>query len=136
MNMYFEDAQLNWCKGESDVAMKLMQTILNSETTRFVETRIQAMGIYGEYLAETCTENTETIIRSYLEKSIRMSGAHATQKFLSESSQHQKERAHFDLINRRRNHKAIAKCKHISIFNRITLKTDGLPYINFMNCFH
>lgn len=115
MSMLIEDAQLNWCKGEFELAMKLMQSVMNSKTS--LETHIKACGIYGEYLAETCTENTNTIIDEYLNKSIRMSIVYADKKRSPEIRRPEAERKQFDASNKQRNYKAIAKCRQMYGFN-------------------
>lgn len=111
--MLVEDAQLNWCKGEFELAMKLMHTVLHSETS--LMTRIQARGIYGGYLAETCTENPDTIIEEYLTKSIKLSKAYAAKKASQDVRQQEDELKKFDLANQERNYKAIAKCRQLSL---------------------
>lgn len=114
-----EDAQLNWKRGESEMAQMLIANVIKQELPSF--TRAKAFGIMGEYLAEARLEDTKTIIKSYLKESNRFSDGcrKASEQTIKPDSAYyvppdEKERLHLE--NMKRNHLAIAKCKIFFLF--------------------
>lgn len=113
MNATIEDAQLCWSKGESELAIKLVQAVVAAKSLTMAN--IKGFGICGEYLAETRAENTKAIIDSYLRKSVTYSTKFLISTFAEthELYKTKDERERFHLANKQRNYKAIAKCKQI-----------------------
>ncbi|XP_074626555.1 serine-protein kinase ATM-like isoform X2 [Acropora palmata] len=69
-----EEAKLRWARGEQDTAMFLLRSLgkhlekvsdQSSEASRLYP---QALGLYGNWLAESKSENPNTIIEEYLKK--------------------------------------------------------------------
>ncbi|CAH3032263.1 unnamed protein product [Porites lobata] len=69
-----EEAKLRWAKGEQDTAMYLLKSLgrqLEKVRDHSPEASVlypQALGLYGTWLAESKSENPNTIIEDYLEK--------------------------------------------------------------------
>lgn len=108
--MLIEEAQLWWSKGEHELATKLMKdiTAVRNVSIGF----IRACGLYGEYLAETTQGNTKTIIENYLKESVKLSHKYAELNMAQSSALHktERERQDFNVANKQRNYRAIAKC--------------------------
>lgn len=109
-NVLIEEAQLWWSKGEHELAIKLMKDITSVRTlsTDF----IRACGLYGEYLAETTQGNTKSIIDNHLKESVKLSTKYAELKMSQITIKYktEKERQDFNVANKQRNYRAIAKC--------------------------
>lgn len=105
-----EEAQLWWSKGEHELATKLMKDVISVRNLSMGF--IKACGLYGEYLAETTQGNTRTIIENYLKESVKLSTKYANLKMTQISNVHktEKERQDFNVANKQRNYRAIAKC--------------------------
>lgn len=112
-----EDAQLNWNGGETEMAKHLISAVIDENTPSF--THSKALGMMGEYLAEARLEDTRTIFKSYLMKSmmfsanLKMNDKIAAGKTYYHSPE---EKERLDLENRRRNYQAMAKCKGVFFF--------------------
>lgn len=118
MNASIEDAQLNWSKGECELAIKLVQTVVDAKSVTMAY--IKAIGICGEYLAETRAENTKTVVDSYLRRSVTLSKRFSETNHFPETHELYKtddERKRFNVANQQRNSRAIAMCKPILIHN-------------------
>lgn len=107
-----EDAQLNWCRGDGEMAQHMIATVIKGKTPTF--THSKALGMMGEYLADARLEDVNTIIKSYLMESI-MFATRLEQKTISVGSVYyyppeEKERLYAE--NKKRNYQAIAKCKN------------------------
>lgn len=105
-----EDAELNWSRGEVELAKLLVLHLINEQ--RPSTAHIKAHCIYGEYLAETQSENIRTIIDSYFKKSINASKNYISIEISTNASHYQpiEARKQFDLINKKQNYQLIAKC--------------------------
>lgn len=108
---FIEDAQLNWKRGELEMAQHLITNVAKQEFPSF--TRAKAIGMMGEYLAEARLEDTKTIIDSHLKESIRFSSKLQRSDLKPGESYYvpREERDQLHLENRKRNNLAIAKCK-------------------------
>ncbi|XP_055323121.1 serine/threonine-protein kinase ATM isoform X2 [Sitodiplosis mosellana] len=108
---FIEDAQLNWKRGESEMAQLLIANVIKQEFPSL--TRAKAFGIMGEYLAEARLEDTKTIIKSYFKESSRFSeGCRKVSDQIKPDSPYYvppEERERLHLENMKRNHSAIAK---------------------------
>lgn len=107
-----EDAQLSWHRGEGEMAQHMIDKVISKETPTF--THAKALGMKGEYLADARLEDTNIIIKSYLQDSVTFSATIKTkgEDFRKKPFYHPpKEREHLDMENRKRNYQAIAKCK-------------------------
>jgi len=69
-----EEAKLRWARGEQDTAMYLLKSLTRNleqtqdQTSEVIDLYPQALGLYGTWLAESKSENPNTIIEKYLEK--------------------------------------------------------------------
>lgn len=123
-----EDAQLNWNCGETEMAKHLISAVIDENTPSF--THSKALGMMGEYLADARLEETRTIFKSYLEKSLMFSANLKINDKITLGSTYYhspEERQRLDLENKRRNYQAMAKCKG---FSHILLKYLGFHAIN------
>lgn len=115
---FIEDAQLNWKRGECEMAKLLIENVIKQEFPSF--TRAKAFGMMGEYLAEARLEDTKTIINSYLKESNKFSAIcrKNCDQLKSNSPYYVRpeDRDRLNLENKKRNHLAIAKCKNLRIF--------------------
>lgn len=114
-----EDAQLNWSRGDSEIAQHLIQAVMEKKIPSF--TICTATGMMGEYLAEARLEDTKTIIQKYLMESMVLSSklkkmdlSHVTN---TDYHHPPEESERLDLLNKKRNYHAIAKCKAFFKFN-------------------
>lgn len=114
---FIEDAQLNWKRGESEMAQILIANVITQALPSF--TRAKAFGMMGEYLAEGRLEDTKTIIKSYLMESNKFSDKIRNSDIKSDSAYYvpPEEREHLHLENKKRNYLAIAKCKDSTIYD-------------------
>lgn len=101
---------MNWSRGEVELAKLLVLHLINEQ--RPSTAHIKAHCIYGEYLAETQSENIRTIIDSYFKKSINASKNYISIEIPTNASHYQpiEARKQFDLINKKQNYQLIAKC--------------------------
>lgn len=69
-----EEAKLRWARGEQDTAMYLLKSLgrhlekVHQESSEASRLYPQALGLYGNWLAESKSENPNTIIEEHLEK--------------------------------------------------------------------
>jgi len=69
-----EEAKLRWARGEQDTAMYLLKSLtrnleqVQDQSAEVINLYPQALGLYGTWLAESKSENPNTIIEKYLEK--------------------------------------------------------------------
>lgn len=101
-----EDAQLTWSQGETETAQHMITAVINMNLPSF--THSKALGIMGEYLAETHLEDTKTIIDKYLLKSIESS---SNLKEI-EGKIYRQPLEEIKRLNRKRNYQAMAKCNY------------------------
>lgn len=112
MKTLIEDAQLSWHRGEGEMAQHMIDKVINEKTPTF--THAKALGMKGQYLADARLEDTNIIIKSYLQDSVTFSATIKKngEKFREKPYYHpEEEREQLDLENRKRNYRAIAKCK-------------------------
>lgn len=118
IKMLYENAKLSWDIGDHVLTKQLIDSVRNEII--FSHVPIAALGMYGEYLAETRAENTKTIIEKYFKQSNILSKKLIT-KLESEAQNSHKNRrdSHLSLEvmhkfrsdNKIRNLRAMAKCK-------------------------
>ncbi|XP_028397502.1 serine-protein kinase ATM-like [Dendronephthya gigantea] len=60
-----EEAKVFWCQGEHETAMFQLKQI-----NKAVKNNPETLGLYGSWLAETRSENPNTIMEKYLEKAV------------------------------------------------------------------
>lgn len=109
---HIEDAQLNWCKGKSEMAQHLINHVIEEKRPSF--THSKALRMMGEYLAEGRLEDTNEIVKTYFMRSMKFSANLRTyNKDIGVKAYNPppEERIHLDLDNRKRNYQAMAKCK-------------------------
>lgn len=107
-----EDAKLSWDRGDHVLTKHLIESVKNEKIPTFVP--IIALGMYGEYLAETRAESTKTIIESHLRQSIQDSKTFKrNMASLRDKDYYQPPEIvnKLHLENEKRNYRAIAKCK-------------------------
>lgn len=108
-----EDAKLCWTRGEGEMAKHMIAAVINEKQPTF--THAKALHMMGEYLADSQLEDTNTIIQTYFERSIGFStNVKQKSEHITVGSAYYhtpEERERLDLENRKRNYKAIAKCK-------------------------
>lgn len=77
-------------------------------------THAKALWMMGKYLADSRLEDTNTIIKKYFEKSVQFSAKVKQIDNIPVESPYYRtpeDRKRLDLVNRKRNYQAIAKCK-------------------------
>lgn len=107
-----EDAQLNWSRGEPEMAQHLVKYVIKEQRPSF--THPKALRMMGEYLAEARLEDTNTIVKSYFMKSIKFSANLKNNEPIKAGKAYHlpvEQRTRLDLENRKRNNQAMAKCK-------------------------
>lgn len=128
--MLYENAKLSWDIGDHVLTKHLIDAVRNQRGLS--EVPIAALGMYGEYMAETRAENIRTIIEEYFKKSNKMSkalkmklesAAQSNQNILSDSNLSLEMMRKFDSDNIIRNLRAMAKCKNlINLQNLLRVK--------------
>lgn len=127
---FIEDAQLNWSRGESEMAQHLINHVIKEQRPSF--THPKALRMMGEYLAEARLEDTNTIVKSYFMRSMKFS-TNLRSKDLTGKAYNlpAEERMHLDLENRQRNYQAMAKCMILLNMDNSIMKMAFLMYIHF-----
>lgn len=94
-----------------------MKKVTNLDSS--IVTRNTALGLYGEYLAETRSENLQYIVDNYLKRSIAIvHELSQNSEKIRKSNQSQEYWHQYDLDNRKRNYLISAKCKSYFVFLR------------------
>lgn len=119
-----EDARLNWNRGDTEIAQHLIKAVIDKKVPSF--THSTALAMMGEYLAEARLEDTKTIIQNYLMESMVFSSKikQKADKLFLGTTYHEplEQRVQKDLLNKKRNYHAMAKCKWFFSFHfQITL---------------
>lgn len=114
---FIEDAQLHWIDGKTEMAHSFVKAVIDKKTPSFVHST--ALSMMGEYLAEAGMEDTNTVIQNYLMEAMVFSSKlkQKADRLTAGKAYHQplEVRERLDLLNRKRNYRAIAKCKRISL---------------------
>lgn len=107
-----EDARLNWNRGDTEIAQHLIKAVIDKRVPSF--THSTALAMMGEYLAEARLEDTKTIIQNYLMESMVFSSKikQKADKYFLGTEYHEplEQRVKKDLLNKKRNYHAMAKC--------------------------
>ncbi|CAD6215508.1 GSCOCG00000317001-RA-CDS [Cotesia congregata] len=69
--LQFRDALLSWVRNDRDIARYLMRDLLNKKQS--LSLNAQALRVYGNWMAETKTENPQAVIDNYYKESIEVS---------------------------------------------------------------
>ncbi|XP_067675130.1 serine-protein kinase ATM-like [Haliotis asinina] len=78
LQLEIEEAKLYWARDEQNIAKHLMKSLIGKlekiqdECFEAVKLLPQALGTYGNWLAETRTENPSVILEHYLEKTVEL----------------------------------------------------------------
>ncbi|XP_071112563.1 serine-protein kinase ATM-like [Haliotis cracherodii] len=78
LQLEIEEARLYWARDEQNTAKHLMKSLIGKlekiqdECYEAVRLLPQALGTYGNWLAETRTENPSVILENYLEKTVEL----------------------------------------------------------------
>lgn len=109
---YIEDAELNWCIGEKSLAKKLVHDVTEEQ---FVSLSIfTAKRLYGEYLAETRTENIKDIIVKYFQHSLDLLSKYKGNRHKVKNTAFEKSLKNFDefeIKSKFKTYRSIAICK-------------------------
>ncbi|KAG8040922.1 hypothetical protein G9C98_001910 [Cotesia typhae] len=69
--LQFRDALLSWVRNDRDIAKYLMRDLLNKKQLS-LSLNAQALRVYGNWMAETKTENPQAVIDNYYKASIEV----------------------------------------------------------------
>ncbi|XP_008559414.1 serine-protein kinase ATM [Microplitis demolitor] len=69
--LQYRDALLSWIQNDRDIARYMMRDLLNKNTLN-LSLNAQALRVYGNWMAETKSENPQAVIDNYYKESIKV----------------------------------------------------------------
>lgn len=142
IKMLYESGKLSWKIGDHVLTKQLIYAVQKERIMSHIP--IAALGMYGEYLAETRSENIKTIHEKYFKESNELAKAmkikleleaQSNQKNLRDSNLSLEVAQKFDSDNKKRNLRAMAKCKDLINLQNLLRLENACYNKYFVNSF-